>query len=317
MKTNQRQFNQKTVIIWRFTDGKIGHEKQSAALIFELEKLIPVKVFEFHANTMNMFRDSFLGQRKYSIYHNTQKPDLIIGTGHRTHIPMLLAKLRFGGKTVVIMKPSIPYTLFDFCLVPEHDYPPQRENIITIIGSLNKISDGRFVSKENGLCTFLIGGPSNHYNWSTSQIIDEIEKHTKPHHHTNTRFILTTSRRTPADFLKILKQRKFQNFEVFDFSETSSGWLDEILQKSESVLVTPDSISMIYEALSAKCLVGLLKLEPKSAKSRVVKNIDFLIQEGYISKSIPKIGKNTLQPKILPNQAELCAQEIISKLFIN
>ena len=76
--------------------------------------------------------------------------------------------------------------------------------------------------------------------------------------------------------------------------------------KSESVLVTPDSISMVYEALSAKCLVGLLKLEPKSAKSRVVKNIDFLIQEGYISKSIPAIRKNTLQPKILPNQAELC-----------
>ena len=85
MKTIQRQFNQKTVIIWRFTDGKIGHEKQSAALIFELEKLIPVKVFEFHANTMNMFRDSFLVPKKIFKYHNTQKPDLIIGTGHRTH----------------------------------------------------------------------------------------------------------------------------------------------------------------------------------------------------------------------------------------
>ena len=317
MKTNQRQFNQKTLIIWRFTDGKIGHEKQSAALIFELEKLIPVKVFEFHANTMDMFRDSFLCQRKYSKYHNTQKPDLIIGVGHRTHLPILLAKQCFGGKSVVIMKPSLPYLFFDFCLIPEHDDPPQRDNVISIIGSLNKISDGRFVSKENGLCTFLIGGPSNHYNWSANQIIDEIEKHTKSHLHTNTRFILTTSRRTPADFLKILKQRKFENFEVFDFPATSKGWVEEILLKSESVLVTPDSISMVYEALSAKCLVGLLKLEPKSAKSRVVKNIDFLIQEGYISKSIPAIRKNTLQPKILPNQAELCALEIISKLFIN
>ena len=177
MKTIQRQNNQKTLIIWHFTDGKIGHEKQSAALIFELEKLIPVKVFEFHANTMNMLRDSFLGQRKYSKYHNTQKPDLIIGTGHRTHIPMLLAKLRFGGKTVVIMKPSIPYTLFDFCLVPKHDIPPKRDNIITTNGSLNKIAEGSFISKENGLCTFLIGGPSNHYKWSTSEIIDQIENH--------------------------------------------------------------------------------------------------------------------------------------------
>ena len=98
MKTIQRQINKKNIIIWRFIDGKIGHEKQSAALIFELEKLIPVKVFDFHANTMNMIRDSFLGQSKYSKYHNTQKPDFIIGTGRRTHLPILLAKQCFGGK---------------------------------------------------------------------------------------------------------------------------------------------------------------------------------------------------------------------------
>ena len=73
---------------------------------------------------------------------------------------------------------------------------------------------------------------------------------------------------------------------------------------------------MIYEALSAKCLVGLLMLEPKSTKSKVVKNIDFLIREGYITESIPKIGKNIPFSKILDNQAEICAKQIISKLSI-
>ena len=316
MKTNQRQFNQKTVIIWRFTDGKIGHEKQSAALIFELEKLIPLKVFEFHANTMNMFRDSFLCRRKFSIYHNTKKPDLIIGTGHSTHLPMLLAKLVFGGKIVVIMKPSLPYASFDFCLVPTHDSPPKRDNIITTIGSLNKIAEGSFISKENGLCTFLIGGPSNHYKWSTSEIIDQIESHINSREHSNTRFILTTSRRTPADFLKILKKKSFPKLELFDFSQTSKGWVEGVLHKSESAFVTPDSISMVYETLSAKCMVDLLILKPKSTKSRVVKNIDFLIREGYISESTPKISKNIPFSKILDNQAEICAKKIISTLSI-
>ena len=137
----------------------------------------------------------------------------------------------FWGKSVVIMKPSLPYVFFDFCLVPKHDIPPKRDNIITTTGSLNKIAEGSFTSKENGLCTFLIGGPSNHYKWSTSEIIDQIENHMNSREHSNTRFILTTSRRTPADFLKILKQRKFQNLEVFDFHKTSKGWVEEVLQK--------------------------------------------------------------------------------------
>ena len=145
---------------------------------------------------------------------------------------------------------------------------PKRDNIITTIGSLNKISEESFISKENGLCTFLIGGPSNHYKWSASEIIDQIEKHINSREHSNTRFILTTSRRTPADFLKILKQRKFQNLEVFDFSQTSKGWVEEILQKSESAFVTPDSISMVYEALSAKCLVGYSYSNPKAPSRR-------------------------------------------------
>lgn len=315
LKRHSRETKKKEIVIWLFTDGKAGHVKQSNALVFELDKIFSIKVFEFHENIMGIIRDSFFTRSKYSKYQAILKPDLIIGTGHRTHLPMLLTKLRFGGRSVVIMKPSLPYSLFDFCLVPEHDNPPKRDNVISIIGSLNKVPEGNPRPKEKGLCTFLVGGPSNHYKWSTDQILDEIKKHIDSFDNPKNRFILTTSRRTPADFLRELKEKSFHNLEVFDFSETSTGWLDEILQKSEFAFVTPDSISMVYEALSARCFVSLFMLEPKSIKSRVVKNINFLFQEHYISDSIPGSRKNMFPPKVLPNQAEICAKEIISKLF--
>ena len=315
LKSSLRHFNQRSIIIWRFIDGKIGHEKQSAALIFELEKLISLKVYEFQASTFSLIKSLFfkLGQQKQ--YNEVLKPDIIIGVGHSTHVPIFLAKLRFGGKSVVIMKPSLPYSLFDLCLVPVHDKPPNKNNIVPIIGSLNKISESTSIPKEAGLCTFLIGGPSIHYKWSSTDVLEQIENLIYSEKYQKVRFVLTTSRRTPSDFIKDLKQRALRNIEVFDFSETHKGWIENILQKSAFTMVTPDSISMIYEALSAKCMIGLLKLEPfDTSKSRVVKNIDYLIQEGYISETI--YLNEVLPPKnTFPNQAVICAKEIISKFF--
>ena len=71
-----------------FIDGKIGHEKQSAALIFELEKLIPLKVYEFQASIFSLLKSSFLKLGQQKQYHEALKPDIIIGVGHSTHIPI-------------------------------------------------------------------------------------------------------------------------------------------------------------------------------------------------------------------------------------
>ncbi len=316
MKTIQRQINKKTIIIWRFIDGKVGHEKQSAALIFELEKLIPVKVFEFHSNTMDIFRDLFLGRRKFSKYHNSKKPDLIIGTGHRTHIPMLLAKLKFGGKTVVIMKPSLPYSFFDLCLVPDHDKPIKRNNIIPIIGALNKISYDKPPPKEVGLYTLLIGGPSSHYKWTNHEIIDQIENFANSTKKKNLRYILSTSRRTPKDFIHDLTQRHIENLEVYNYEETQDGWVDNVLLKSEYALITPDSISMIYEAFSANCNVGIFKLETVSKKDKLYREVlllkerNLIIELDFIQKGLAKNDNK------MKNYTKFCATEIIKK-FLN
>ena len=99
----------------------------------------------------------------FSPGHQIKNPDLIIGCGHRTHISLLAAQRAFGGKTIVLMKPSLPYSLFDLCLIPKHDNPPKKENIISSYGSLNAMNIGMKKENINGSKAILIGGPSRHF----------------------------------------------------------------------------------------------------------------------------------------------------------
>ncbi|NIO88165.1 MAG: nucleoside-diphosphate sugar epimerase, partial [Candidatus Aminicenantes bacterium] len=75
----------------------------------------------------------------------------IIGAGHGTHFPMLCAQRARGGKTIVIMKPGLPYSWFDYCLIPEHDKPPRKKNIITTRGAINTITPTNNHSIDQGM----------------------------------------------------------------------------------------------------------------------------------------------------------------------
>ena len=298
MKINQRQFNQKTIIIWRFNDGKIGHEKQTAALILELGKLIEIKVFEFHANIIDLFRDLFLDQRKFSKYNNANKPDIILGAGHRTHMPILLTKLLLGGKSVVIMKPSLPYSIFDLCLVPHHDNPPEKQNIIQTMGALNLINQrDQGIPIANSMF-FLIGGPSSHFKWEDEVIISQIQKILKTNNYRYSKIILTSSRRTPESFLNSLRKKQIMNMKICTHDETPVGWLEDTLNDSEIAWVTPDSISMVYEALSANCKVGVFDLKESSKNDKVARNISLLKEEGIFRAMICLLQRKVIYSQI-------------------
>ena len=315
MKINQRQFNQKTIIIWRFTDGKIGHEKQSAALTFELGKLIPVKVFEFNANTSEILKYLLLGRSKISKYKNANKPDIILGAGHRTHLPILWAKLLFGGKSVVIMKPSLPYSIFDLCVVPHHDNPPKKQNIIPTMGALNLVNHREQVIPKANSVFFLIGGPSSHFKWEDKNIISQIEKILVTNDYQYSEIILTSSRRTPESFLKSLREKQITNMKICTHNETPVGWLEDTLCNSEIAWATPDSISMVYEALSANCKVGVFDLEETSKNDKVARNISLLKKEKYILTFDMFASDESLSVRKFGNQAEICAHEVKEKIF--
>lgn len=309
MNKNQRQLNQKNIIVWRFVDGKPGHEKQTEGLVLALSRHFTVDCVNINCETslLKNISNCFFALFPEGKHHPS--PDLIIGAGSKTHLSMLVAKRAYGGTTIVLMKPSLPYFLFDLCAVPNHDNPPSKINVINTEGVLNAVikESKKIVSERTNNGCFMIGGTSRHYKWSTAQIVSQINDICI--NNTKKTWVLTTSRRTPKNFIKSLETDKLNKLEIHN---DSNQRIEDVLLSSSIAVVTPDSVSMIYEALTAGCKVVVLNLIPINRNSKLHKNLDDLHSKNYLldQDSI----SNSRYPKPFPNQADFVANKIADLL---
>jgi len=102
-------------------------------------------------------------------------------------------------------------------------------------------------------------------------------------HNSDSEIILTTSRRTPAKFIDILRQQSFaQYLQICPVEQTPQGWIFEEMQKAEAVWVTEDSVSMIYEALTAGCRVGVIAMD-RLKQDRITNSVDVLLEKKFIA----------------------------------
>ena len=302
--------------IWRLIDGKPGHEKQSLGLVLALSKLKKVTCddIEVKHSAPTQIIQFLLG--RFPLAKKFKKPNLIIGAGHRTHFSILAAKRAYGGKSIVLMKPSLPYFLFDLCLVPEHDNPPKRANIISTIGALNPLGLDGLPKKIPSSHLILIGGPSPHYVWDNNLIIEQIEQIVKKGQKNIQQWILTTSPRTPKEFIEKLRERKLTDLKIYHYKDTKPGWVEEMLLASENAWVTPDSVSMTYEALSAGCRTYLFVLPRSKSNTRVYQSLKVLRTERKIlSTQHYKDGKTVYTRSFTP-QAYVCAMKILKELHV-
>lgn len=263
------------LIIWRLTDGKPGHEKQTLGLSCALGRLGVARTHSLPVRPGGLGPVWNFAMGRFHEGEGLPPPDLIIGAGHATHLPMLAASRAHGGRTVVLMKPSLPLPLFDLCLIPEHDAPPKRVNVIPTIGVLNNLTDKKNHDASRGLV--LIGGPSPHFRWDGAAVREQIARVSAES--PGRRWVLSTSRRTPPGFLDGLSEAT--GMECMPVEETGPGWLEAQLNRADRVWCTPDSVSMVYEALSAGCHVGLFDLAPVPG-SRVARGVGKLVAEAYV-----------------------------------
>ena len=85
------------------------------------------------------------------------------------------------------------------------------------------------------------------------------------------------------------------------------------LQRAAEVWVTEDSVSMIYEALTAGCAVGLLPLERK-ADGRVPRAVDALLRQGEICSLAQWLEGARLKPlQDPPDEADRCARLLLER----
>ena len=67
-------------------------------------------------------------------------PDIIIGAGSKTTIPMLRHKIHSKTKVISVMKPQFFESKFDLIVAPRHDYKVVPNNVFTYIGSIAKVN---------------------------------------------------------------------------------------------------------------------------------------------------------------------------------
>jgi mitochondrial fission protein ELM1 len=279
--------------LWFISDGKLGHINQSLGLLEALHRRLPNITWR-EIPVMSVWQAiRFAGQ------HRKQRPNLIICTGHHTHLTLLVLSKIMRVPCIVLMKPSLPLSWFDLCVIPEHDSPPTRSNIINSMGPLNKIQPA---TKEAGSGVILVGGPSKHFEWQPEQLHAQLKKIIEQDPRDWT---IATSRRTPEVTISLLQT--LANVTLVLASETDANWLPRLLAKTELCWVTQDSMSMIYEALTAGCNVKLLEV-PTRSENRLTRGIKTLQLSGYLS--------SDSNPPLKLAEADRCA-EIIQQRFLS
>lgn len=263
-------------VIWRFSDGKAGHDNQSRGLVDALAARVPVSAHEIVLEPGHPVFRWLLG-RRYPPGDALPSPDLLIGAGHRTHLHLLAARRNRGGRSVVLMKPSLPCAWFDLCLVPLHDGLAQADNLLLTHGALGRVRPG---GEHDGDCGLVvIGGPSRHFSWDDESVVAQIGHLLR--RRPKARWLLTTSRRTPESLTRRLCA--LQGITVTPFAGAGADWLPARLAEAGEVWVTPDSVSMVYEALSAGARVGLLEVPAGRGRSRVAAAVRRLVDDGWVA----------------------------------
>ena len=265
MKTNK---DEKIKVIWRFIDGKAGHDKQSLALVESLKNQTKCRVFDFNiqSQTNPILNIIF---KSYKLPEGITKPDIAIGAGHKTHLHLLAVKRCLNAKIVVIMKPSLPLKLFDLCVIPQHDDVKSVSNVF--ITNTTLVNFNLNTKKKEDMALFLIGGPSKHYYWDPKMVLDQIENIIKKYKFK--KLLLLTSRRTPLNFINEFNKSKIRDLTLFEHSKIKKNWLNKNIIKVKNIWVTNDSYSMLIEAIASGAKTDILELKVKK-KSKLYKEIN-------------------------------------------
>ena len=292
-----------TADIWVVSDGKAGHRNQSLGLAEALLRQRPAaRIAEVPATPgLRTLLAACLPARR-----ETPGPALLIGAGHGTHASLLRWRRRLAARTIVLMRPSLPRALFDLCIEPRHDGGAESERRWLTDGPLNRMRPAA-TKRDPGI--ILIGGPSPHFHWDSDALLTQLARICSG----DRAWVLSTSRRTPSEFLPCVQGLALPGLVCHDCRALPGDWLAATLPGAAHCWVSPDSASMVYEALTAGCAVGVFDL-PARTGSRVARGVGDLLERG-LCRSFTQFAQGAaLQPPIPPlAEADRCAARIVER----
>jgi len=259
--------------IYIVSDGKPGHLAQSRGLAQAIARLTPAQITEINVDAPAAEPDA-----------HGDGPGLVIAAGHRAYAAAARYRRQQRLPGIALMNPGwLLRRRFDLCIIPRHDGIAASNRVILTEGAINNITPATSASPNEAL--LLIGGPSKHHLWEDESILSQL--HTLLGRDKAMRWTATSSRRTPHatdHMLQELAQEHGQRFVYTPAEKTPPGWVAEQLERCGVCWVSEDSVSMVYESLSAGARVGLLEVPRKKHKpGRVVSGVLSLVDRGWVT----------------------------------
>lgn len=298
-------------------DGRPGHEKQTLGIIKALEKKTAVHLLEIQQSKLTFFQSLRRTCRLLFTKSGEENPqvangDLLIGTGTGTHLSLLLYKRKYNIPAVTCMSPaSYLRSYFDICFIPKHDDIEQSDNVFFTVGAPNCSVDKKMHKKNVGL--ILLGGiDKKSHHWNSKNIAKMVKEILS--REGNIQWSISSSPRTPKETVLEMEKlaKQYGNGSFFHYRDTQRGWIEEQYDQSSLVWVTSDSISMMFEALSAGCNVGLLPVGWKNQQNKFRKNEEVLLRKNLVISYDywDKNGFSSSDSRGL-NEAQRCANKIL------
>ncbi|MYE10290.1 MAG: nucleoside-diphosphate sugar epimerase [Gammaproteobacteria bacterium] len=308
--TTHGQPQPRRVVVWRFTDGKPGHEKQSLGLLQALAERVALETHRFDVRFTHLFWRQLRGHALHG-YIEIPVPDLIVGVGHRTHLYMLLTRFVCGGRVVALMKPSLPHRWFDLVFVPRHDRYLRKGNLVETRGVVCPATRG---DKRAGRGLILVGGRNRHFEWDPGEIATQVTGIARSSPETH--WSVCDSPRTPAAFRAALPEAP--NLAFRHWRTTASDFLEGALAEAAYVWVTADSVSMLYEALSAQATVGVIALKKRRPHrgNKLSRGIALLRAQGHVYLSSDGYRlRDALPPPHFFSESRRCADIVVRRML--
>jgi KDO2-lipid IV(A) lauroyltransferase len=235
-------------------------------------------------------------------------PDIIISCGSSVACVNYVLSRENLAKSIVVTRPSILSTKrFDLVVMPRHDQPAKGKNIVVTEGALNLIDEQYLdncishiayrISKENDkrlaisdkrlYIGLLMGGDTKNFCLTKEKIFEVISQIKSVSEKLNADILVTTSRRTSKEVEGLLK-KELQDYPrckllIIANEKNIPQAVGGILGLSAIVITSPESISMISEAVSSKKYVLVFQASGLSRKHKIF--IDYFARNQYIYKS--------------------------------
>ena len=304
-----------------FLDGSPGHEKQTLGIVKALQRLHPLEVTEIKVSRQSLWQDAwawikYLVGMDFRANSARNHYDMLIGTGAHTHIPMLSCKRLSDVFCVTCMTPvRILMGRFDLCFIPQHDGIPAGNNIFITVGPPN-CSEAEAGHDQNKALILLGGVDQKSHHWSSAEISAYIRDLVSTENRME--WTISSSPRTPMESVSQIEKLAdhLDHVTFFRYENTAPGWVEKQYSKNGTVWVTADSMSMVYEALTAGCHVGILPVAWKNEKNKFKRSERYLLDHGLVvSFKAWKEGEAHWNENKPLDEAGRCADEILRKWY--